>query len=179
MEQWSAVDRDDAHLATIRVFDRDPVTGNQRIVLLVPPDSDPDGNDTPDEYELDMVNESVENAVVIAEREKAPGSRARTTILTGRVKHECNLRPLISDSYRRRMRHRTAKVTKRTRATKLVDQSGSGRSALNMLNSGISPSAAAFSTLVVSRFVSMLHRPFIKMYVSYTENKAKAYKGCL
>ncbi|KAH9029330.1 transcription initiation factor IIF, beta subunit-domain-containing protein [Lactarius deliciosus] len=77
-----------------------------RIVVLVPSD-DGDGDDI---YELDMVNQDVHNQVVVAERAKAPTGtgRARTTIMTGKVKHECNLRPRMTGRYERRLAARGA-----------------------------------------------------------------------
>jgi transcription initiation factor TFIIF subunit beta len=151
MEKWSAIEEENKHLATIRVYDSDPRTGRTRIMLLIPPSEtdDPEALKHPDEYELDMVNESVENQIVIAEREKAPKSRARTTILTGTVKHECNLRPLFTDNYRKRMkeRHRLANTPKRQ--IRMVNEVEPGRGRLNQLTSGMGRTNA-FSNLVVS-----------------------------
>lgn len=95
MERWSAIDEEGVHLASIRIYHQaeSSLGRRPRIVLTLPPD--PKHPEEPDEYEMDMVNHDVENQIVIAEREKAPrtASRARTTILTGSVKHECNMRP--------------------------------------------------------------------------------------
>ena len=127
MERWSAINAEDVHLATVRVYTPDAPNKKPRIVLFLPPNSDPaNPNEVPppqqanrpvfetttryvatgpepDCYELDMVNDSVENQIVVAERPKDPAlsistssaaatvnTRARTTILTGRIKHECN-----------------------------------------------------------------------------------------
>jgi len=146
MERWSAIDEDDVQLGTIRVYDRDPKRGNnQRIMLLVPNGDEPSA--PPEEYDLDMVNDAVDNQVVIAEREKAAGSRARTTILTGRIKHDCNMRPLFSEGYRKRMRERTrAANTPQRRVKMMEDVTPAGR--VNMLSSGVATPAAAFSTMV-------------------------------
>ncbi|OCH89685.1 hypothetical protein OBBRIDRAFT_652886 [Obba rivulosa] len=140
MEKWSSIDQEGVHLATIRVYHHaESSTGKKpRIVLKLPPNPEnPDGQG--DEYEMDMVNESVENQVVVAEREKEPGSvsRARTTILTGRVKHECNLRPVFSDRYRQRLkeRHRQANVPAR-QIMRIEDAVPGGRGNINMLTSG-------------------------------------------
>ena len=162
MERWSSISKDNIHLGSVRIYDRDPKTGKQRIVLLVPsmplsPD-DPKASEKPsyapgtyDEYELDMVNDSVENQVVVAEREKTPGSRARTTILTGRVKHDCNLRPVLTDSYRRRIKERSVAANKPKRSIKILDEEeagGIGR--MNMLNGGVGTPYGGFQNLVVS-----------------------------
>ena len=93
MQRWSAIDQDDIQLATIRVYNKEPGIPKPRIVLIVPSEKP---SEPADEYELEMVNEAVENQIVIAEREKEPGSRARTTILTGRIKHDCNLKPVFT-----------------------------------------------------------------------------------
>ena len=148
MEKWSAIDEEDKHLATIRVYDSDPRTGRQRIMLLIPPSDDPEGQKHPDEYELDMVNDAVENQIVVAEREKAPKSRARTTILTGTVKHECNLRPLFTDSYRKRMKERHRLANTPTRQIKMVNEVEPGRGKINQLTSGMAKTNA-FSNLIV------------------------------
>ena len=70
-----------------------------RIVVLVP--SEDGGGDNI--CELDMVNQDVHNQVVAAERAKAPSGtrRARTTIMTGKVKHECNLRLRMTGQHER------------------------------------------------------------------------------
>jgi len=150
MERWSRVDSDDEHLATIRVYERDARTGKQRIVVVVPSE-DPSTPNEVDEYEMDMVNEAVENQIVIAEREKEPGSRARMTILTGRIKHDCNLRPVFNENYRRRMRERHRAATTPARQTRLIDEVMSGnRGAVNMLSSGVT-SATTFSGLVKTK----------------------------
>ena len=157
MEKWSAIDEEGKHLATIRVYNSDPQTGRQRIMLLIPPSDDPEGLKHPDEYELDMVNEAVENQVVIAEREKAPKSRARTTILTGLVKHECNLRPLFNERYRKRMKERHLLANTPKRQIRMVDEVEPGRGKLNQLTSGMGKSNA-FSNLVVCSFHSSNQR---------------------
>ena len=151
MEKWTSIDAEDVHLATIRVYhNAKSSTGKKpKIVLILPPD---DGGEKCDEFELDMVNESVENQIVVAEREKEPGtgSRARTTILTGRVKHECNLRPsLLSRSYRQRIRERTQRANMPIRTIKRIEDSHpGGRGSINMLTSGVT-STSGFSDLVV------------------------------
>jgi len=151
MERWSAIDAENVHLATIRVYHHAQGSNGKKpkIVLILPANSDNDGAE-PDEYELDMINEAVENQVVIAEREKEPGkkSRARTTILTGRVKHECNLRPLFTDKYRKRLKERSRAANAPTRTIQWIeDAHAGGRGAINMLTSGVS-NTSGFSDLV-------------------------------
>lgn len=142
MERWSRIDQEGVHLATIRVYHHaKSVTGKKpRIIMRLPPNPETPDIDG-DEYELDMVNDAVENQIVIAEREKEPGmnNRARTTILTGRVKHECNLRPSLTEGYRRRMKERTKAANTHTRTIKRIeDEHPGGRGGINMLTSGIS-----------------------------------------
>ena len=98
-----------------------------------------------------MVNQDVHNQVVVAERAKAPsgGGRARTTIMTGKVKHECNLRPRMTGRYERRLAARGA-AAKNEKAVRvgLMDGAKAGRGGGKMLSSGIS-SAAGFADLTV------------------------------
>ena len=94
MERWSAIDAEDVHLATIRVYHnaKNESGKSPRILLMLPPP--PENPDEPgEEFELDMVNESVENQFVIAEREKEPGtaSRARTTRHPNATVHRISL----------------------------------------------------------------------------------------
>ncbi|KAF5349725.1 hypothetical protein D9756_008950 [Leucocoprinus leucothites] len=117
----------------------------------------------PDCYELDMVNEAVENQIVVAERPKDPSlsvhganapynSRARTTILTGRIKHECNLRPSFSENYRKQMRERHLKYNTKQRQIRMIEDAGVGRGGINRLSSGVGiGSGGAFSDLVKTK----------------------------
>lgn len=161
MERWSAIDRENVHLATIRVYGRNNPDGSPakpRIILMLPPNQDTPG-EPGDEFELDMVNDTVENQIVVAEREKEPGtaSRARTTILTGRVKHECNLKPLMTERYRQRIRDRTRAANTHTRSIKILDNERSigGRGAINRLTSGVA-NTGGFSDLIVRLFLHVL-----------------------
>ncbi|KAH8991255.1 transcription initiation factor IIF, beta subunit-domain-containing protein [Lactarius akahatsu] len=144
MERWSKFDAEGVQLAKIRIYDVPPGAA-PRIVVLVPSD-DGEGDDI---YELDMVNQDVHNQVVVAERAKAPTGtgRARTTIMTGKVKHECNLRPRMTGRYERRLTARGA-AAKNEKAVRvgLMDGARAGRGGGKMLSSGIS-SAAGFADL--------------------------------
>ncbi|TCD63740.1 hypothetical protein EIP91_004991 [Steccherinum ochraceum] len=82
MEKWSSIDAEDVHLATIRVYhNAKSSTGKKpKIVLRMPPEP---GEEKGDEYELDMVNESVENQIVVAEREKEPGTKPKPKAAKG------------------------------------------------------------------------------------------------
>jgi len=144
MERWAAINQEEVHLATIRVYNE-----SSRIKLFLPPN--PANPDEPEEYELDMVHETVYNQLVVAEKEKEPGSRARTTILAGKVKHECNLRPVFTEKYRRRMRERVRKANTPQRQIKLIDEvTPGGRGDINMLSSGVS-NTTGFSDLIKSK----------------------------
>ncbi|KAI0671342.1 transcription initiation factor IIF, beta subunit-domain-containing protein [Trametes maxima] len=139
MERWSAIDEEGVHLANIRIYHHaeSSLGRRPRIVLTLPPDPAHPGE--PDEYEMDMVNHDVENQIVIAEREKEPGtgSRARTTILTGSVKHECNMRPTMTERYRRQLKERNRAANAPRRTTKRIeDAHPGGRGEINMLTSG-------------------------------------------
>jgi len=151
MERWSAIDAEGIQLATFRIYDDQTGSGApQRIFLQIP--SDPDDPDAgTDMYEMDMVNQDVHNQIVVAEREKVPGSasRARTTIMTGKIKHECNLRPSFSESYRQRLRERTRVANTPLRQIRMIDEVvPGGRGTINRLSSGVT-SAAGFSDLTV------------------------------
>jgi len=141
MERWGNINREDVHLATIRVF-----KASSRIKLYLP--ENPANPEEQSEYELDMVQESVDNQLVVAEKEKEQGSRARTTILAGKVKHECNLRPVFTENYRKRVRARNKQVNTPSRQIKMIDEVTAGRGSINMLSSGVA-NASAFSDLVV------------------------------
>src|SRR5882762_1945167 len=193
MERWSAIDAEDVHLASIRVYSEAKNSSGKtpRIMLFLPPNpSDPSDstrpqfgpnsayntnpNDIqPDVYELDMVNENVENQIVIAERPKMPdpnstephNPRARTTVHTGRVRHNCNLRPVLNATYMRQMKERTRKYNTPQRQIGRIEDAGisGGRGGINMLSSGVGVnSGTSFNNLVVSfyhiRFYSLLNR---------------------
>jgi len=151
MQRWSAIDAEGIHLATIRVYHDDKAaSGKKPRIVLILPNADPNSTQPGDEYEMDMVNDAVENQVVIAEREKEPGSgnRARTTILTGRVKHECNLRPSLSDRYRQRLKERSRASNTPVRTIRMIeDETPGGRGHINRLTSGVS-NTGGFSDLV-------------------------------
>ena len=153
MERWSKFDAEGVQLAKIRIYDVPP-GGAPRIVVLVPPE---DGGGDEDIYELDMVNQDVHNQIVVAERAKAPTGtgRARTTIMTGKVKHECNLRPRMTGRYERRLMERGAAANDRAMRVGLMDGARAGRGGGKMLSSGVS-SAAGFAELTVSRKSSLL-----------------------
>jgi transcription initiation factor TFIIF subunit beta len=186
MERWSAINAEDVHLATVRVYTPDAPNKKPRIVLFLPPNSDPSNPNKspsphrpvfetttnyvstgpePDCYELDMVNDNVENQIVVAERPKDPAlslstaatvnTRARTTILTGRIKHECNLRPTFTQNYRHQMRERHKKYNTPVRQIRMIDDAGvpGGRGGVNRLSSGVGVGAGgAFGDLIVSSF---------------------------
>lgn len=152
MQRWSKIDAEGVHLATVRVYHDDKaVSGKKpRIVLYLPNPDNPSTIEGGDEYEMDMINDQVENQIVIAEREKEPGSgsRARTTILTGRVKHECNLRPLLSEKYRQRLKERSKASNTPARSIRMIeDETPGGRGHINRLTSGVS-NTGGFSDLV-------------------------------
>jgi transcription initiation factor TFIIF subunit beta len=216
MERWASIDAEDVHLATIRVYSNDlnPVNKKPRIVLFLPPNQDPTESDgqppqqpnrpvflnsavyptsssEPDAYELEMVNDSVDNQIVVAERPKdpslsismtaaaaTPNTRARTTILTGRIKHECNLRPAFSESYRKQMRERHKKYNTPMRQIRMIDDAGvpGGRGGVNRLSSGVGVGAVgAFGDLIVRR-ASFLALDVLRR-LPFQKTKPKHAKG--
>lgn len=186
MARWAAIDKEDVHLATIRIYQNAVSSSGRspRIFLFLPPnpnDPTPRASDLPsfppdaayipagengvhvDRYELDMVNEAVENQLVVAERPKdpvppAPGTaaahtynpRARTTILTGRIKHECSLRPVFNELYRRQMRERSRAYNTPRRQIRMIEEAGlsGGRGGINRLSSGVA--TGSFADMIVS-----------------------------
>ncbi len=195
MERWASIDVEDVHLATIRIYNPSPETPNQkpRIILFLPPNHNPSTPDEPlqpqkpnwpifeaatafvatgpepDCYELEMVNDNVENQIVVAERPKDPSlsistssvphnTRSRTTILTGRIKHECSLRPALSRTYRKQMKERVRKSNTPLRQIRMIEEAGvpGGRGGVNRLSSGVGVGAgAAFSDLIVCSFLGL------------------------
>lgn len=178
MEQWSAIDQEGIHLATIRVYQEAfSSSGKQpRIILTLP--AGPNG-EPGDEYEMDMVNDTVENQYVIAEREKEPGtgSRARTTILTGRVKHECSLKPPLTAKYRQKVKERSILANKPKRTIKRIEDEHPGdRGTINRLTSGVT-NTGSFSDLVASTWhSSMLLRAYC---YRFAETETEASKGAI
>ena len=165
MERWSAIDAEGVHLANIRVYDS---KAHQPPFILVQIPSDPSDPNSPfEQYELDMVNQDVQNQIVIAERPTAPpstpsssqpgsqsqavNSRARTTIMTGKIKHECNLRPRLSEGYRKRVKERTRQAMSPVKRVKYLDERGigvGGQGGINRLSSGVT-STGGFTDLSV------------------------------
>ncbi|KAI0058766.1 transcription initiation factor IIF, beta subunit [Artomyces pyxidatus] len=138
MERWSAIDEEGRQLATIRIYDAPPNSIKPpRIFVQIPSDPANPAAGT-DQYEMAMNNQDVNNQIVVAEREKEPHSRARTTIMTGKVKHECNLRPTFNDAYRQLMKNRSITAGTPQKHIKMIDGAVSGgRGSINRLSSGI------------------------------------------
>lgn len=218
MERWSAINVEDVHLATIRVYNTtiDPTTKKTRIVLFLPPNRDPTNpspastpppqnanrptfetstafattGSEPDCYELEMVNDAVENQIVVAERPKdtslsastsaaaaTVNTRARTTILTGRIKHECNLRPAFSESYRKQMRERHRKYNTPVRQIRMIEDAGvpGGRGGVNRLSSGVGVGAGnAFGDLIVGGILFRLYDGNVMSRIPDIENQTQA-----
>lgn len=173
MERWGAVDSESTHLATMRIYtdDHSQRNGKPRILLYLPPNKDPSNpssathidptrpkfnyvTNLPTEadcYELEMLQDDLQNQIVVAERPKdsslsvaassaaqTTNTRSRTTILTGRVKHDCTLRPLLSESYRKQMADRDMKYSTPAKVTEVLrpEDIAGGRGALNKISSG-------------------------------------------
>jgi transcription initiation factor TFIIF subunit beta len=152
MERWSKFDTEGVQLAKIRIYK--PQSGAPRIVVFVPPEdgSTSGGDGDGDIYELDMVKQEAENQIVVAERAKAPLGmrRAHTTIMTGQIKHECNLRPRMTERYERRLMERGAAANEKSMRVRMMDRARAGRGGRKMASSGIM-SAAGFADIAVSR----------------------------
>ncbi|KAN0093369.1 Transcription initiation factor IIF, beta subunit domain containing protein [Tylopilus felleus] len=160
MARWAAIDKEDVHLATIRIYQNSVSSSGRspRIFLFLPPDpndSTPRAPDLPsfppdaayipagengihvDRYELDMVNEAVENQLVVAERPKDP--------------HECSLRPIFNESYRRQMRERSRAYNTPRRQIRMIEEAGlsGGRGGINRLSSGVA--AGSFADMIKTK----------------------------
>jgi transcription initiation factor TFIIF subunit beta len=174
MERWSKFDTEGVQLAKIRIYDVPPGAA-PRIIVLVPPEDGSGGDE--DVYELDMVNQDVHNQIVVAERAKAPSGtgRARTTIMTGKVKHECNLRPRMTGRYERRLMERGAAANERSMRVGLMDGARAGRGGGKMLSSGIT-SAGGFADLTVRRESSFLRSlpPIACLTLTFFSQRTKA-----
>ena len=88
-----------------------------------------------------------------------PNTRARTTILTGRIKHECNLRPAFSASYRRQMKERHRKYNTPVRQIRMMETEDvpGGKGGINRLTSGVGVGARnAFGDFIVRRLFYIL-----------------------
>lgn len=222
MERWCAIDAEDVHLATIRVYNS-ATSKKPRIVLFLPPNRDPTVTPTPtpsppnpnrpifassteykgsepDSYELDMVNDAVENQIVVAERPKdaslsvasssaaaTVNTRARTTILTGRIKHDCNLRPVFTESYRRQMKERSKKYNTPLRQIRMIEDAGvsGGKGGINRLSSGVGVGAGnAFSSLIVrpiylSHLLLLIVGAFRNQNPNLRKAPSNAWRVCL
>ncbi|THH16875.1 hypothetical protein EW146_g3847 [Bondarzewia mesenterica] len=172
MDVWSSFNVEGVQLATIRIY-HNP----QRIYLQIPEDPT-DPNSPVDRYELEMVNQDVNNQIVIAEREKEPNSRARTTIMTGKIKHECNLRPTLTESYLKKMRDRAEVAKQQSKPIRRIDEVISGgQGSINRLSSGVTI-AAGFADLTVRDSELILCRPLLTALPHHLQKpKAKPAKG--
>ncbi|KAI0280934.1 transcription initiation factor IIF, beta subunit-domain-containing protein [Russula aff. rugulosa BPL654] len=121
MERWSKLDTEGVQLAKIRIYE--PQSGAPRIVVF-----------------------NVENQIVVADRAKAPSGtgRARSTIMTGQIKHECNLRPLMTERYERRLMERGAAASEKSMRVRMMDGARAGRGGGKMLSSGITVFLSAY-----------------------------------
>ena len=179
MERWSKFDTEGVRLAKIRIYK--PQSATPRIVVFVPPEDGSISDGDEDIYELDMVNQNVGNQIVVAERAKAPSGtgRARTTIMTGQIKHECNLRPRMTGRYERRLMERGAAANERSMRVGLMDGARAGRGGGKMLSSGIT-SAAGFADIAVSRaflstyFLFTARPPLFFLYSAQRTNRQRA-----
>ena len=161
MERWSKFDTEGVRLAKIRIYK--PQSETPRIVVFVPPEDGGGDNGDEDIYELDMLKQKVENQIVVAERAKAPSGtgRARTTIMTGQIKHECNLRPCMTGRYKRRLMERRSAANEKPMRVKLMDGARAGRGGGKMLSSGIT-SAGGFADITVGG-------AFVSGYILFTD----------
>ncbi|EJD52856.1 hypothetical protein AURDEDRAFT_111380 [Auricularia subglabra TFB-10046 SS5] len=103
------------------------------------------------EYELQMIDLNVNNQLVIAERDLTdPPSRTKATTRNGKIRHECNLQPIMNARYRRiiKERVRIANMSKRPimRMEEVLETQ-----AINRLASGVPSGPPVSSTWQPSR----------------------------
>ncbi|KAG0706708.1 transcription initiation factor IIF, beta subunit-domain-containing protein [Suillus ampliporus] len=159
MVRWAAIDTEDVHFASIRVYKNaiGPSGRSPRIFFL--PTFAPDaafitsgeGIMQVDRYELEMVNEDnvPKDPGPSGSNSASYNPRARTTIPTGRIKHECNLRPLFNESYRQKMRERTRKYNTPRRQILMIEEAGVSRGGINRLSSGVN--SGSFANMIKSK----------------------------
>ena len=176
MERWSKFDTEGVRLAKIRIYK--PQSATPRIVVFVPPEDGSGSDGDEDIYELDMVNQDVENQVAVAERAKAPSGtgRARTTIMTGQIKHECNLRPRMTGRYERRLMERGAATNEKSMRVRMMDGARAGPGGGKMLSSGIM-AVDGFADIAVSRTYLSAYQLFTTDRPFFTARKEQAGKG--
>ena len=162
MERWSKFDTEGVRLAKIRMYK--PKSGAPRTVVFVPPEDGSGDDGDSDIYELDMVKQKVENQIVVADRAKAPSGvgRARTTIMTGQIKHECNLRPCMTERYERRLMERATAANEKSMRVRMMDGARAGPGGGKMLSSG-TMSAVGFADIVASG-------EFLSAFLLFTAN---------
>jgi transcription initiation factor TFIIF subunit beta len=160
MERWSKFDKEGVRVAKIRIYK--PQSGAPRIVVFVPIEDGSGGDGDGAIYELDTVKQKVENQIVVAERAKAPSGMgwARTTIMMGQIKHECNLRPRMTERYERRLMERGAVANEKSMRVRMMDGARAGRGGGKMLSS-CNMSAVGFANIAVSR-------AFLSAYLLFT-----------
>jgi hypothetical protein len=93
--------------------------------------------------------------------QSSSSSRARSTMLAGAVRHECNVRPILTSAYRRRMKERSIAANTNRRPIRRLDEDTGptdGVNTVNMLSSGVQDSGA-FSGFVVRFHILSVQRP--------------------
>ena len=70
----------------------------------------------------------------------------------GRVKHQCNLRPLFKASYGQQMRERTRRYNTPRGQILMIEESGVSRGGINRLSSGVN--SGPFADMIVCCYLS-------------------------
>ena len=96
---------------------------------------------------------------MVANRAKAPPGtgRAHTTIMTGQIKHECNLRPCMTERYERRLLERRVAANENLMRVQMMGGARAWRGGGKMLSSGIT-SGAGFTDIAVGRVFMSVYR---------------------
>jgi transcription initiation factor TFIIF subunit beta len=175
MERWSKFDTEGVKLAKIRIYK--PQSGAPRIVVFVPPEDGSGSDGDGDIYELDLIKEKVENQIVVANCAKAPSGmgRARTTIISGQIKHEFNLRPRMTEGYKRRLMERGAAANEKSMRIRMMDGAWAGRGGLSSgIRSGPGFADIAVGKAFLSAYVTSSQRARHLSYSVQMTNRQRA-----
>ena len=122
-------------LSKICVYDMPP-GATPHIMVLMPLDNDREDSI----YELDMVNQDMHNQDIIAEHARATTGtdHACMMIMTGKVKHECTLPPVMTSHYKCPLAVHSAVAKNKAVCIELVDGTCTGHGGAKTHSSSIS-----------------------------------------
>ncbi|KAF9519540.1 hypothetical protein BS47DRAFT_1154852 [Hydnum rufescens UP504] len=150
METWCSVKSPGVHLGTVRVHGGVEPNGQPKVTLFLPENPQYDIGDETSEYHLEITNPVVHGQYVLADKpkEKSPNKRARTTTISGKIKHTAALKPVMSDAYEAKIRKRAREANRPKKTIVMLDerQLNAHGSNLKMIQSGALQTSAGFGT---------------------------------